>query len=170
MNRPTLLVECEGDDVVSSLVVQLRVTACTNHNVLLSTYLIGRWWRVDAGTGLERPQDLAILRHSVQVNGLTDLALTKLDILSNISEIPVCTGYRLDDRLLRHFPSDLETLSNCEPEYVNLPGWDEDISNARLWADLPVNAQKYIEFISDLIGSPIKLISVGPGREQIVTL
>ncbi len=127
------------------------------------------------GTTTGRPRrvgwlDLAILRHSVQVNGLTDLALTKLDILSNISEIPVCTGYRLDDRLLRHFPSDLETLSNCEPEYVNLPGWDEDISNARLWADLPVNAQKYVEFISDLIGIPIKLISVGPGREQIVTL
>lgn len=127
------------------------------------------------GTTTGRPRrvgwlDLAILRHSVQVNGLTDLALTKLDILSNISEIPVCTGYRLDDRLLRHFPSDLETLSNCEPEYVNLPGWDEDISNARLWADLPVNAQKYVEFISDLIGIPIKLISVGPDREQIVTL
>ena len=126
------------------------------------------------GTTTGRPRrvgwmDIAILRHSVQVNGLTDLALTKLDILSNISEIPVCTGYRLNDKIVRYFPSDLESLGKCEPEYVYLPGWDEEISDARLRSDLPKNAQQYVEFISDSIGIPIKLISVGPGREQIVS-
>lgn len=127
------------------------------------------------GTTTGRPRrvgwlDLAILRYSTRINGLSELALTKLDILSSLPEIPVCVSYRLKGEMIDHFPSDLHSLSDCEPEYVSLPGWKRDITGARSWADLPPNAQQYIEFISDSIGIPIKLLSVGPGRQQIVSL
>jgi adenylosuccinate synthase len=125
------------------------------------------------GTTTGRPRrvgwlDLAILRHSALVNGLTDLAITNLDILSAFAEIPICVGYRLDGKMLRHFPSDLRTLERCQPDYVQLPGWSKDITGARRWSDLPTNAQRYIEFISDTMNLPIRWISVGPDREQVV--
>ncbi|MBE2201946.1 MAG: adenylosuccinate synthase [Anaerolinea sp.] len=125
------------------------------------------------GTTTGRPRrvgwlDLVILRHARRVNSLTALALTKLDILSDIPELKVCVGYELDGARLDHFPSDLPTLARCHPIYDTLPGWEGDIMDVREFTQLPANAQAYVNFISDQLGVPISIISVGPGREQTV--
>lgn len=125
------------------------------------------------GTTTGRPRrvgwlDLVILRHARRVNSLTALALTKLDILSDIPELKVCVGYELDGARLDHFPSDLPALARCHPIYDTLPGWEGDIMDVREFTQLPANAQAYVNFISDQLGVPISIISVGPGREQTV--
>lgn len=125
------------------------------------------------GTTTGRPRrvgwlDLVILHHARRVNSLTALALTKLDILSDIPELKVCVGYELDGARLDHFPSDLPTLARCHPIYDTLPGWEGDIMGVREFTQLPANAQAYVNFISDQLGVPISIISVGPGREQTV--
>ncbi len=125
------------------------------------------------GTTTGRPRrvgwlDTVILRYAKRINGLTELALTKLDILSGISEIPVCVAYDVDSEKIQHFPSDIELLSRCKPVYQTLPGWVEDITTARRMADLPEAAQKYINFVTSEVGIPVSLVSVGPGRDQII--
>lgn len=123
------------------------------------------------GTTTGRPRrvgwlDLVMLRHAARINSLTELALTKMDILSGLDEIPVCVAYERREERLAHFPSSLEILAECKPVYEILPGWQEDISGARTWADLPRNAQAYIEFIAVTTRTPISYASVGPGRAQ----
>lgn len=125
------------------------------------------------GTTTGRPRrvgwlDLIILRHAHRINSLTALALTKLDILSNIPEIKVCVGYELDGTRIDYFPSDLPTLARCLPIYDTLPGWEGDIMNVRDFAQLPAHAQSYVNYISDYLGIPITIISVGPGRLQTI--
>jgi adenylosuccinate synthase len=99
---------------------------------------------------------------------LTELALTKLDILSGIPELPVCVSYEFDGEELSHLPSDLKVLSRCKPIYKRLRGWMEDITQVRRMADLPKEARLYIDFVSQEIGVPISLVSIGPGRDQII--
>ncbi|MCA9874820.1 MAG: adenylosuccinate synthetase, partial [Anaerolineales bacterium] len=123
------------------------------------------------GTTTGRPRrvgwlDLVMLRHAARINSLTELALTKLDILSGLEEIPVCVAYEQRSERTDHFPTGLETLAECTPIYETLPGWQEDISGARTWSDLPRNAQAYIEFIAEATCTPISYASVGPGRAQ----
>ena len=123
------------------------------------------------GTTTGRPRrvgwlDLVMLRHAARINSLTELALTKLDILSGLEEIPVCVAYEHRGERTDHFPTGLETLAECTPIYETLPGWQEDISGARTWGDLPRNAQAYIEFIAEAARTPISYASVGPGRAQ----
>lgn len=125
------------------------------------------------GTTTGRPRrvgwlDLVILRHARRVNSLTHLALTKLDILSGIPELQVCVAYELGGKRVEHFPSDLKTLSGCRPIYATLPGWTEDITHIRRFPDLPPNAQAYINFITDQLGIPASIISVGPARDQTI--
>jgi len=125
------------------------------------------------GTTTGRPRrvgwlDLVMLRYAVRVNGLTQLVLTKLDILSGLPEIQVCTGYEVAGAAMENFPASLSILSRCTPVYETLPGWDDDITGARRFEDLPANAQQYISFVSDKTGIPIPLASVGPARSQIV--
>ena len=112
--------------------------------------------------------DLVALRYAVRVNGLTCLALTKLDILTGFKEIKVCNSYKMGDKILNDFPSAISTLSKVEPVYYTLPGWSEDISSARKFEDLPENAQKYIQHIENITGVPVVLIGVGCEREQLV--
>ncbi|MCA9936176.1 MAG: adenylosuccinate synthase [Ardenticatenaceae bacterium] len=126
------------------------------------------------GTTTGRPRrvgwlDLVILRHAQRINSLTDLALTKLDILSGIPELQVCVAYELDGRRLTHFPTDLNTLARCRPIYQTLPGWHEDIMPIRTFSGLPANAQNYVNFITDQLGIPASIISVGPAREQTIS-
>jgi adenylosuccinate synthase len=123
------------------------------------------------GTTTGRPRrvgwlDTVIIRYAVRINSLTELALTKLDVLSGLDEIPVCVAYELDGRRLEHFPTDLNLLARCQPIYDILPGWSEDITEARQMADLPANACRYVEFISATCATPVTIASVGPGREQ----
>jgi adenylosuccinate synthase len=125
------------------------------------------------GTTTGRPRrvgwlDVVMLRHAVRINSLTELALTKMDILSGLAEIPVCVAYEYQGERLEQFPSSLEVLAGCTPIYETLPGWTEDIANACLWSDLPANAQRYIQYVAEITGTPVRYASVGPGRMQFV--
>jgi adenylosuccinate synthase len=112
--------------------------------------------------------DIPILKHAVRVNGLTEIALTKIDVLTGIEEIKVCTAYKHGDKTVEEFPPYLENEIPYEPVYESWPGWDEDITGCRDYDELPINAQKYIERIEDLVGVPAKIISVGPGRKEAI--
>ncbi|MFW6062756.1 MAG: adenylosuccinate synthase [Chloroflexota bacterium] len=125
------------------------------------------------GTTTGRPRrvgwlDTVILRHAVRVNSITDLALTKLDILSGFETLNVCVAYELDGQRIAHFPSEQETLERARPVYETMPGWDEDVTEVRRLDDLPANARRYVSFVADATGAPVSLISVGPARQQIV--
>ena len=125
------------------------------------------------GTTTGRPRrvgwlDLVLLRYAMRVNGFTSLALTKLDILTGIDPLRLCTTYEREGQRYTHLPLGLHELDQFQPVYENLPGWDEDVQGARQWADLPPAAQAYIEKIEDACGVPVKWISVGPEREQLV--
>jgi len=127
------------------------------------------------GTTTGRPRrvgwlDLPILRHARRVNSLSELVLTKLDILSGLAEIPVGVAYDVDGRRRADFPTDLSALARCRPVYETLPGWREDITGARRPADLPANARRYVDFVAEHTGAPISYVSVGPGREQFIEL
>ena len=127
------------------------------------------------GTTTGRPRrvgwlDLPILRHARQINSLSDLVLTKLDILSGLAEIPVCMAYDLDGDRRAGFPTDLAVLARCRPLYETLPGWRENITGARRPADLPANARRYVDFVAERAGVPVSHVSVGPGREQFIAL
>ncbi|RMF55505.1 adenylosuccinate synthetase [Candidatus Woesearchaeota archaeon] len=112
--------------------------------------------------------DLVVANHSKRVNSLTSLAVTKLDVLSHFNVIKVCTGYRVDGKLLDGFPADLSVLDNVELVYEELPGWKKDISGVREWNDLPKEARNYLGFIEENVGVPVKYVSVGPGRESLI--
>ncbi len=125
------------------------------------------------GTTTGRPRrcgwlDLVTVRHSARVSGLTELVVTKLDILSGIDELQVCVGYRLDGKVLDRVVPPVDDLARVEPIYERLPGWQEPLGNARAFRDLPSNAQAYIRFIEDRVGLPVSVITVGPGRDQSV--
>lgn len=110
--------------------------------------------------------DLMALQHAARVNGLTELVLTKLDILTGIDPLRVCVGYACRGKLLSDFPRDA-SLSECSPVYTDLAGWKEDISPARRLGDLPSAARAYIEKIEAFTGVPVSYVSVGPERSQI---
>ncbi len=125
------------------------------------------------GTTTGRPRrvgwlDLVVLRHAVRVNGLTELCLTKLDILSGLEQVPVCVAYESAGGRLTNQPTDLPVLNSCQPVYEYLPGWPEDVMAARTFASLPANARAYVTFIEEQLEIPIRLISVGPERDQII--
>jgi len=110
------------------------------------------------------------LSYTAAINGLTEIAVTKLDVLTGIDPIRICTGYRCRGRMLEEFPPDLEDLAACEPVYEELPGWDEDISGARTLEDLPENALAYIRRMEDISGTPVTVVSVGKEREQTIVV
>ncbi|MEN3027260.1 MAG: adenylosuccinate synthase [Chlorobiota bacterium] len=112
--------------------------------------------------------DLVALRYSTMVNGITELALTKLDVLSHFSEIPVCVGYRLGTKRLRFFPPDCATLEKVEPEYALLPGWRQPLNGIASRKNLPAAAERYVSFIEEFLGIPIRMLSLGPEREETV--
>eukprot|EP00999_Lentomonas_sp_LEN2_P001026 NODE_202_length_1912_cov_161.187675_g178_i0.p1 GENE.NODE_202_length_1912_cov_161.187675_g178_i0~~NODE_202_length_1912_cov_161.187675_g178_i0.p1 ORF type:complete len:423 (-),score=45.35 NODE_202_length_1912_cov_161.187675_g178_i0:518-1786(-) len=112
--------------------------------------------------------DTVLLKNTHRVNGLTSIALTKLDVLSGIDEVKICTKYKYQDQVLHHFPNSLNVIDDLDPVYECLPGWTEDIANCKNFADLPVNCKNYIEKIEQLVGVPIDIISVGPERSQTI--
>lgn len=126
------------------------------------------------GTTTGRPRrvgwlDGVLLRYAVRINGISELTVTKLDILSGLESIKLCTAYRRDGKTLTDLPFGPADLSPYEPVYEELPGWSEDVSGVRQWADLPKAAQTYLERISRLAGVPICLVSVGPERNQVIS-
>jgi adenylosuccinate synthase len=112
--------------------------------------------------------DAVALRYSVRVNGLTHLALTKLDILSGLQTIPVAVAYQRQGDALRDYPAQADDLSGITPSYENGPGWTEDISTARHWDDLPPGARNYVLFLEKQIGIPITIVSVGQAAEATI--
>lgn len=112
--------------------------------------------------------DLVALRYAVRVNSLTDIFLTKLDILSAFDEIKVAVGYTSLGEQYSEFPRQQRVLYNCQPIYETLPGWGVDISEIRAFGDLPKEAQQYIEFIEDRVMTPVRWVSVGPERQQLL--
>ncbi len=114
--------------------------------------------------------DAPVVRHAAQVNGLTGLAVTKLDVLDTYPEIRVATAYEIDGKRLETFPDDAGELEQVEPVYETLPGWCVPTTGARSWADLPWNARSYLRHLQELVGVPIWYISVGTDREQVIRL
>ena len=112
--------------------------------------------------------DLPLLKHAVRVNGLTELVLTKLDVLSGFDEIKVCTGYQKGEDLIKEVPADFDKLKEYKPVYQVFDGWDEDISELREYEDLPENAKIYIKNIEEATETPVKIIGVGPKREEAI--
>jgi len=112
--------------------------------------------------------DIVALNYSVTINGLTALALTKLDVLSRFNTIKLCTGYKYNGEIIDYFPSDLDTLVNCEPVYETVQGWNSDISNITDFKELPTQTIDYINKIEEYTGVPVWLISVGPSREKFI--
>jgi adenylosuccinate synthase len=112
--------------------------------------------------------DLPILKHAVRVNGLTEVVLTKLDILSGFAEIKICIGYKNGEKLIKEIPANFDKLKDYQPVYESFPGWEEDISEIREYKKLPQNARDYVKRIEDMMETPIKIIGVGPKREEAI--
>jgi len=125
------------------------------------------------GTTTGRPRrcgwfDGIVGRYAVRINGLDYLAITKLDVLSGLEKVRICTGYSYRGDVMEEFPASLKVLRECVPVYDELPGWREDITGAGKLADLPYNARKYLERISEVSGRPIALVGVGSKRSQTI--
>jgi adenylosuccinate synthase len=121
------------------------------------------------GTTTRRPRrcgwfDAVAVKYSVDLCGITQIALTLLDVLSGLEHVRICTGYMHKGTRLDYFRADMDTLAEVEPIYETLPGWKKDLSACRRFADLPNEAQQYVKRLETLAGAPIKMISVGPER------
>jgi adenylosuccinate synthase len=112
--------------------------------------------------------DAVVGRYSTRVNGITDLVVTKLDVLSGLEKLPICVAYEIDGRRVEDMPMTQTAFHHAVPVYETLDGWWEDISKARQFDDLPTNAQRYVERIEQLCGTRVSVIGVGPGREENV--
>jgi adenylosuccinate synthase len=112
--------------------------------------------------------DAVLVRQSVAVNGISGIALTKLDVLDGLDEIKVCTGYRLDGEEIDYLPASQGQQAQVEPVYTTIEGWEGTTVGARSWADLPAQAIKYVRLIEELIGAPVALLSTSPEREDTI--
>lgn len=112
--------------------------------------------------------DCVMLRHAVRVNSLTELALTKLDVLDTFDEVKVCTGYRIDGELVHGYPDRSEILAQVIPDYVTLPGWKTELRSCRSVDDLPAEAKAFITVVEQQSGVPIHIIGVGPERDDVL--
>lgn len=127
------------------------------------------------GTVTGRPRrcgwlDTAVVKYAAMLNSLDYLAITRLDILDDLDTIKICTGYRYNGQLLPEYPASLEVLEQVEPVYEEMPGWKTDISACKTYDELPEAARKYVERISELVGVPLGIVSVGPNRSQTIIL
>jgi adenylosuccinate synthase len=130
---------------------------------------------VEYGTTTGRPRrcgwyDTVIARYAARVNGVTDFVLTKLDVLTGLDRVPVCVAYDVDGVRHDEMPVNQTDFHHAKPIYEELPGWWEDISQARTLADLPANARSYITAVEELSGARISTVGVGPGRDETVVV
>jgi len=114
--------------------------------------------------------DAMVVRFAVRVNGLTGVALTKLDVLNDFDTIRICTGYTYEGKTVEDLPANLAVFEKCQPVYEEMPGWQCDIRGVRRFEDLPEKARQYVHRLEELIGCPIVLVSVGPGRDETITI
>jgi len=125
------------------------------------------------GTTTGRPRrvgwlDLVAVRYATRINGVTEIAMTLLDVLAGFDEIRVCTAYNIRGERTEDFAPDAFDLDAARPEFVTLPGFREEISSVRGWNELPAQAKSYITFIESKVGVPLSVVSVGPDREQTI--
>ncbi|WP_050249075.1 adenylosuccinate synthase, partial [Streptococcus pneumoniae] len=123
------------------------------------------------GTTTGRPRrvgwfDSVVVRHARRVSGLTDLSLNSIDVLTGIPTLKICVAYKYNGEVIDEVPANLNILAKCEPVYEELPGWTEDITGVRSLDELPENARKYVERVSELTGIQLSMFSVGPDRNQ----
>ncbi|SDU38022.1 adenylosuccinate synthase [Desulfobacula phenolica] len=112
--------------------------------------------------------DMVVLRNAARLNSLTGLAITKLDVLDDLDEIKICTGYEYNGTIIKDFPPEIKILQECTQVYETHPGWKQDISGITAFNDLPQNAKNYLARIEELSNVKIKIVSVGPGREATI--
>jgi len=112
--------------------------------------------------------DLVLIKKAININGVNSIALTKLDVLSGLKQLKICTHYTLNNKTIRQLPLSLSDILKLKPQYIVLPGWSENITNIKKISILPKNCQKYINFIGKKIKIPLKYISVGPDRNQTI--
>ncbi len=127
------------------------------------------------GTVTGRPRrcgwfDAALLKRSVQINGVSGMCLTKLDVLDGLESLKLCTGYRLHGKHVDIFPVGAEEAAACEPVYEEMPGWSEPTVGVKLMKDLPANARAYVKRVEELVGVPVDMVSTGPDREETIVL
>ena len=136
----------------------------------------GEWFREQGGeygATTRRPRrcgwlDTVVVNHAVSINGLSDIALTKIDILSGLTEILICVAYEINNQRIDYIPSSIEDNLSAKPIYQKMPGWTEDISNCKSFDALPTSAQKYILKIEELVNCRISFISTGADRDQFI--
>ncbi|AOY75350.1 adenylosuccinate synthase [Clostridium formicaceticum] len=125
------------------------------------------------GTTTGRPRrcgwfDGVMVKYTTRVNGLTGISLMLLDVLSGFEKIKICTGYEIEGKVTENFPANLKMLAKSKPVYEELDGWEEDITKVEKYEDLPKNAKAYIAKIEEYVGLPVKMVSVGPKRNQTI--
>jgi adenylosuccinate synthase len=111
-----------------------------------------------------------MVRQAARLNSLSEIALTKLDVLDGLSEILLCTGYRLDGRDIDILPLDADDIARCQPRYERMPGWSETTAGLTRWEQLPRQARAYLERVAELSGTPIAMVSTGPDRDHTIVL
>ena len=139
----------------------------------IGDYLIEKGAEFGVVTGRRRRcgwLDLISLKYSVRVNSLTELFITKLDVLSGLDELKLCIGYNTENKVITDYPYELTILESAEPIYETFDGWSNDISSVKNYADLPENAKTYLKAIEDFIAVPITFISVGPERTENIII
>ena len=139
----------------------------------IGDYLIEKGAEFGVVTGRRRRcgwLDLVSLKYSVRVNSLTELFITKLDVLSGLEELQLCIGYNTENKVITDYPYELTTLDSAEPVYETFGGWSDDISSIKNYEDLPENAKTYLKAIEDFIEVPITFISVGPERTENIII
>jgi adenylosuccinate synthase len=114
--------------------------------------------------------DAAALKRAAQINGLNGLGITKLDVLDGLETLRICTGYRVDGRILDVLPYGADSIARCEPIFEDHPGWTESTVGARAWDALPKNAQSYLKRIEELVGANIAIVSTGPDRAETIVV
>jgi adenylosuccinate synthase len=114
--------------------------------------------------------DAVIGRHAVRINGLDELAIMKLDILSGLPELKIATAYKINGKITKDYPHAIFEFSKAQPVYETWKGWKEDITHVRRWSQLPLNARRYLKRMEELMGTPIKIVSVGSKRNQTIFL
>jgi adenylosuccinate synthase len=133
--------------------------------------LVERGHEYGTNTGRRRRAgwfDAVMVRQAVRLSSLSEIALTKLDVLDTLDTLKVCVGYEADGQIYRHVPYHQSVLHKVRPIYEELPGWRTDLSGATELHDLPGPARDYVAFLAEQAGVPIRLVGVGPGREQVV--
>jgi adenylosuccinate synthase len=127
------------------------------------------------GTTTKRPRrigwlDMVVLKHVKRINGLNHLSIMLLDVLTNIKELKICTNYILNGKVIDYIPADYDEYKKCIPQYITLPGWNEDITKIKKFSELPNNCKNYLTTIEKLLDTKVTIVSVGPDRLQTVTL